>query len=342
MASPTKVWLWLMSSAIVWSSAVIAAEPYEPLGRMIWSGPQLLHIHCTGTGQPVVVLEAGLGGSSLEWTVVQSRLSQFTRVCSYDRAGMGWSQSSKPKRTSGQIARELEELLRNAKEPGPFVLVGHSYGAYSVQLFARTFPVQTAALVFIDASHPDQIERYAAPPLLANIAPKGRLTILAKARVPEGLFGDLRGLSQNFARTHKVRHTVSRELENFRHSAAEIKLAEALPIVPEIVLSRGMQTWPPGKRGEQMEALWQQLQTELTQASPISGQIIALKSGHYIHLDQPDLVVSAILAAAESTKISGSIQQRMVLFDALQTIDHAHSGDARVVLPVTPESAQTR
>ena len=99
------------------------ARAYPPPGKMVDVGGYKLHIQCLGTGSPTVVLDAGLGCTSLDWSLVQAEIGQTTRVCAYDRAGMGWSESGPEPRTPEQNARELHTLLANAGLEGPYVLV---------------------------------------------------------------------------------------------------------------------------------------------------------------------------------------------------------------------------
>jgi pimeloyl-ACP methyl ester carboxylesterase len=127
------------------------ARRYPPPGRLVDVGGERLHIQCVGTGSPTVVLDAGLGGSSLDWNLVQSELGNTTRVCAYDRAGMGWSDPSPYPRTPRQIADELHTLLTNAGIAEPYVLVGHSLAGKNVRLFALTHPDQVAGMVLVDA-----------------------------------------------------------------------------------------------------------------------------------------------------------------------------------------------
>jgi len=106
-------------------------------------------------GGPTVVLEAASGGSSPDWCLVQPEIAKFTRVCSYDRAGLGWSDSSPRPRSMPQIAEDLSNLLAGAGIEGPYVLVGHSLGGLYVQYLARRHPGRVAGLVLVDAAHPD-------------------------------------------------------------------------------------------------------------------------------------------------------------------------------------------
>src|SRR6185437_1161890 len=117
------------------ASAVDAAH-YPAPGKLVDVGGYKLHINCTGTGNPTVILDAGLGGTSLDWSKIQPAVTHFTRVCSYDRAGYGWSESGPGLRTSQQIVKELHLLLAHAQINGPYVLVGHSAGGLNMRLYA--------------------------------------------------------------------------------------------------------------------------------------------------------------------------------------------------------------
>ena len=305
-------------AGIMAKTAVAAEEMPQPPGRLISVGAHKLHIRCIGEGQPTIVLEAGLGGTSLEWNSIQNQLASSHRVCSYDRAGVGWSQPGPNPRTSDQITEELHTLLKNAEETGPYVLVGHSFGGYTVQLFAARYPQLSAGLILIDSSHPEQILRFAAPPVKVNIAPKGRLRMLAPVSVPNNIGEEIRETASALIMTHQSRVAVTRELEGFRYSARQVIKAGPLPDIPLMVLTRGVQKWPRTARGNRMETLWQQLQIELAEKTTSAAHIIALHSGHHIHLDQPELVISAVQLVANVSHIDDVAAQRFVLQHALQ------------------------
>src|ERR671938_464341 len=127
------------------------ARRYPSPGQLVDVGGYRLHIQCVGTGSPTVVLDAGLGGSSLDWSLIQPELGRTTRVCAYDRAGMGWSDAGPQPRTPRQIADELHTLLTNAGIAGPYVLVGHSLAGKNVRLFTIAHPDQVAGMVLVDA-----------------------------------------------------------------------------------------------------------------------------------------------------------------------------------------------
>ena len=143
-------------------------QMFHPPGRLVDIGGCRLHLYCTGEGSPTVILEAGGGNPWLSWCKVQPQVASFTRVCSYDRAGLGWSDPSPRPRTAMVIAEELHALLHNAGIPGPFVLVGHSLGGMDARMFANRYPSEVAGLVLVDSSHPDQDERF--PPEAKKLA----------------------------------------------------------------------------------------------------------------------------------------------------------------------------
>jgi pimeloyl-ACP methyl ester carboxylesterase len=129
---------------------------YPPPGRLVDVGTHRLHLHCAGTAQPTVVFDSALGGSSLSWSLVQGAVAEVTRACAYDRAGFGWSEAGPLPRTAGRIADELHELLHAAAVPGPYVLVGHSYGGLVVRIFAARHPERVAGLVLVEPAIPEE------------------------------------------------------------------------------------------------------------------------------------------------------------------------------------------
>ena len=123
---------------------------YPAPGSVFDIGCGRLHLHRRGTGQPVVVLESGIAASSLSWTLVQSKVAEFTQVCSYDRAGLGWSTRCTQPRTVEQMVEELHLLLSRAQAPPPYVLAGHSFGGLLIRAYAHFHPSEVSGLVFVD------------------------------------------------------------------------------------------------------------------------------------------------------------------------------------------------
>lgn len=128
-------------------------RPVPPPGKLVDIGGFRLHLHCTGDGPPSIILDAALGASSVSWSLVQPELAKLSRVCSYDRAGFGWSDAGPIPRTAGRIADELRTLLDRAGIPPPFLPVGHSFGGLVALIFAHRFRSETAGLVLVDPAH---------------------------------------------------------------------------------------------------------------------------------------------------------------------------------------------
>ncbi len=122
----------------------------QPPGRFVPVGRSALYLHEQGQGSPTVLLESGLAASSLSWALVQPQVAEWTRVCSYDRAGFGWSRPFSQPRTVQNVVADLHALLRNAEIPSPYILVGHSYGGLLVRAFAHLYPGNVAGIVLVD------------------------------------------------------------------------------------------------------------------------------------------------------------------------------------------------
>jgi len=288
---------------------------YPPPGRLVNVGGHTLHIQCTGTGSPTVVTESGFAGTSLDWSLVQPPVAQTSRICTYDRAGFGWSDPGPSPRTSGRIVEELHTLLINAGIPGPYVLVGHSVGGLHAQLFASQYASEVAGLVLLDptpvaylASLDPAAQRAAAPPM-------GQVrTIQVMQNI--GLTR-LFGLTLPMPVTHlsdEVRLQV--KAVGFRSavgdglfdeaSAYEVDLVEAMaaaPLradIPLIVLVRGLAMGPPDQ-----DAAGKAANADLARRSTRGQLVVADRSEHYIQLDRPDLVIDAINHIVQFVRTEG-------------------------------------
>jgi pimeloyl-ACP methyl ester carboxylesterase len=146
-----------VSGAIYQAIATELAErAYPPPGEMVDVGDYSLHINCVGQGSPTVLLDGGSGEMSAHWVWVQREVSDTTRVCAYDRAGMGWSEMGPEPRDAKQITSELHTLLSKAGIEGPYVLVGHSFGGLYMQTYAARYPDEVAGVSLVESSHPEQ------------------------------------------------------------------------------------------------------------------------------------------------------------------------------------------
>jgi pimeloyl-ACP methyl ester carboxylesterase len=141
-------------SVLTMLSAAGEGRP-APLGKLVDLGGYRLHLYCTGHGKQTVVLSAGGGDFSFDWYLVQHAVTAFARVCSYDRPGEAWSDPGPQPRTMQQEAYEVLTALRQSKERGPYVLVGHSLGGLVMRVFAARYPEATAGMVLVDATSPD-------------------------------------------------------------------------------------------------------------------------------------------------------------------------------------------
>jgi pimeloyl-ACP methyl ester carboxylesterase len=260
-----------------------------------------MHIYCTGEGSPAVILDSGLGDSYISWRKVQPQIANFTRVCSYDRAGIGYSSPSPKPRTSQTIAEELNALLHTAGVPAPYVLVGHSMGGYDMRVFANSYRNEVAGMVLVDASHPEQEKRF--PPELKNMEGTWQreaefLAYTMPFGIPRliGLCDEgpvQRTVECNF---HTAREGVA-ELKAFPISASEAAATGTLGDLPLAVLSHDPEKpsseLPPDLAQPTNEA-WEKMQEELAHLSRRGTQTIAKNSAHYIQLDRPDVVVEAV------------------------------------------------
>lgn len=248
-----------------------------------------------------MILESGLGDSYVSWQKMQPQISQFTRVCSYDRAGLGYSDSSPHPRTSKVMAQELHALLQSAGISGPLILVGHSLGGYNVRLYASLYRNEVAGMVLVDSSHPDQAKRL--PPAVNDMEKSWvRQAEFLEFTMPFGvprLLGfcesdpAARAAECNF---HTAREGVA-EMKAFAESAAQTAATGSLGDIPLAVLSHDPdmpQPDLPEDLVKPMNDAWQQMQEELAHLSTKGTRTIAKNSGHYIQIDRPDLVVEAI------------------------------------------------
>jgi len=270
-------------------------------GRLVDVGGREMHIDCTGEGSPTVVLDSGLGDTYLSWHKVQPEIAKITHVCSYDRAGLGYSDPSSQPRTSKVIAEELHGLLQAAGVAPPYVLVGHSMGGFDVRLYASIYRNEVAGMVLVDASHPDQENRF--PPELKNM--KGSSLRQFQFMEYTTPFGIPRLLSlcdddpvERAAECnwHSFREQVE-ELKGFSESAAQTAATGSLGDMPLAVLShdpaKSSSELPPDLAKPTNEA-WEKMQKELAHLSTRGTQTIAKNSAHYIQFDRPDIVIDAI------------------------------------------------
>ena len=242
-----------------------------PNGLIDIGGGRHLEMYCRGSGQPAVILEAGLGNTADVWNAISTSVDAFTTVCAYNRAGLGASDPRPQPHGAEAAADDLHALLVASGIGPPYVLVGASYGGLDVQLFARGHPAETAGVVLVDALAPGWDDRLEA--------------ILTPAQVAE---------------RRAIPNIEPITNEEIRASERGLAAAPPFPPVPLVVLHHG-QPFPggPGWPTDKVEALWASLQEGLARLSPQSAIILAAESGHRIHQEQPDLVTEAIHAVVD-------------------------------------------
>jgi pimeloyl-ACP methyl ester carboxylesterase len=294
-------------------------ERYSPPGKFVDVGGYQLHLHCVGSGSPAVVLDAGLGSNFVTWAAVQPQVGAFTQACSYDRAGLGWSDPGPAPRTSDRIVSEFAVLLKQAAIPGPFVLVGHSLGGLHMRLFAFTNPDAVAGLVLVDPSHEDQLERLTpTPPILSLIlqslspaAPFGLSRMLIQQIPPpssSSVSEDMRGMELAGMTHTRAIQTMAAEYRAIRASSDAVRrLRRPLGHLPVTVLSAGQITSGPGMSPEAAahdRRVMRELHEQIVSSSTEGRLIVAEQSEHFIQANQPDLVVEAVRSMVSSIQRS--------------------------------------
>jgi pimeloyl-ACP methyl ester carboxylesterase len=272
----------------------LAANP--PPGRIVDVGGHSLHIWCTGSGEPTVILENGLGGSGVvSWGIVQLEVSKFTRVCSYDRAGMGYSDPGPSPRTARRIAHELAQLLDSTGISGPVVLVGASIGGLFVRVFASEHGERAVGLVLVDASHEHQEMRVPPiAPLVPVLSATGvfRLLGVSFGGAPESLPPSLQRFARATAFRTSAYNATANEGIHLPESAAEVKASRRKLAIPVVVVTAGLGA----------DSAWQSLQRDQVGLSEQGCQVIAEQSGHVIAVGQPQAIVEPIRAIVRTAR----------------------------------------
>jgi pimeloyl-ACP methyl ester carboxylesterase len=264
-------------------------------GRLVDVGGHRLHIWCSGSGTPSVILETGLGGSGADWGFVRPEVAGFTQVCSYDRAGMGYSDPGPSPRTTRRLTYELAQLLDRAGIAGPVVLVGASIGGLVVRVFASEHPERVAGLVLVDASHEDQeVEVPPVAPFVPLLSSLGAFRLLGVTfgPPPASLAPTVRGFAEATGFRAAAYQTAVDEFTHLRQSAAEVKATRRQLSIPVVVVTAG--------RGS--DEAWLKLQRDQVGLSQRGCQIIAEQSGHGIALGEPGVVVRAIRATVDAVR----------------------------------------
>ncbi len=284
-----------------------AGDKYPPPGVMVDVGGYRLHFNCAGKGDTTVILEAGGGTFSLSWALVQTAAAQAAgvRVCSYDRAGLGWSD---PRPGPYSVTEEIEALHQGLITLGiarNLVLVGHSYGGFLASLYAGRYPKDVIGLALVDPNSAFFFDQY--PSVVKTVQRRGRLLRIA---APIGVVRwiaaremqtTLRLAHDNDARklldlslTTKQLSSTAKMLLAFSRTLDAVRTSGALPDVPLTIITRGKaeKAFPWGDA--EKENTWRRGQERTVRAAPQGKLIVAAESGHMVPFDQPELIVDAI------------------------------------------------
>jgi pimeloyl-ACP methyl ester carboxylesterase len=362
---------WLLSMLIALPAA--SQNPDQPKstckppGRLVDLGGFRLHLFCTGqpSGSPTVLLLHGLGDSSLDWGLVQPEVAPFARVCSYDRAGAGWSDPGPSPRGPLTAAKELHSLLINAKVTGPYVLVAHSWGGLIARVYASQFPTEVAGMVLVDPTHEDayfEINGQIVVPRL--VSDTEWATIKPKGSSPHGE-RSVTKLNPPFDRLPPDEQTLRECLMSLPLSQSQIDggdvqdmrqdLADVYALtrtkdgkyrigdIPLIVLTRSIDG-AHGPLAPEKLKYNEQMEDDLTHASSLAKHVVASTSDHHIQLTEPDLVITSI---REVFATAVQIDSPLLFVDNADLRDHPLSRSVAAGSPVgrrclTPEGRRTQ
>ncbi len=300
-----------LSSAYNASALQIFHVTHPAPGKLYDVHGHKMHLYCTGSGSPTIVLEAGWGVSSpvMGWANFQPGLAQITRVCSYDRAGLGWSEPQPGPADADHTAANLHELLTQAGITGPIVLISHSWGGIYVRDYITHYPANIVGLVLLDSATPDQQQRFAAiagPQDTSHQALTIRVFRFAySAGIPRliGMCSPVKGmrpdaaiaLGKDSCRMHF--DALVNEYNNFDASSAQTLHTGPYGDLPLLIISHDSDTGAvPNESPEQrkLEPVSSQMQEEQKQLSTRNLRIIAKGSGHEVHTEREALVLSQV------------------------------------------------
>lgn len=290
------LFLWLPLLTACDSDAATSAVPDAAVAtdhiELINIGGRKLQLLTRGQGSPTVVFEAGMGEPPIEsgsWRKVIDEISKTNRVMVYDRAGLGKSDPApKLPRTSQDVANDLDALLTKAGVPGPYLLVGHSYGGLHIRMFANQFPDKVLGMVLVDTAHPDQDEKWlAALPAPTPNEPES----IRRAR--EFLAG-------------RADPASNPEQIDSKASEAQVRTARDFGGKPLVILSHSakfrLDPSLPEEVSQKLEEVCKQLQADLKRISSNSTLRQSVSGGHYLHTEDSNLVIQGIRQALDAVK----------------------------------------
>jgi pimeloyl-ACP methyl ester carboxylesterase len=298
-----------------------SAEMPKPTGKLVQLGGHRLHIHCSGKGQPTVVIENGFDEFSFDWVKVQAGVEKFARVCTYDRAGYAWSDPGPLPRTYAQINRDLRNALQKLGEKGPYLLIGHSFGGPVIRNYALTYRNEVAGLIFAEsvgdaqrivmgpktARIADFAKNQPIPPphdkMIASDAPRAQPE--HDQRPEPTIEPPFDRLPPNLQKAHlwSLSQQALQNAENSEREWSPEYLANWVATeqkgsfgdLPIMVLAREKGGYDEGHdlSAAELERLRRQGQADLAALSS-HGELLFVNSGHEIELDAPDVLIDAV------------------------------------------------
>jgi len=288
----------------------------KPIGNLIDVDGHKLHIYCAGEGNTTIVLDHSLGG--IEGYFLVEELAKITRVCIYDRAGYGWSQSNYKPRTSEQIVKELHSLLIKAEIQPPYILVGNSFGTYNMRLYAHQFPEEVVGMVLTDGLHeklmlamPISLQvlklffsiSFAIASLGATLGIVRFLGIIGTFEILKKELRQCSPTSLKIVKTsfYSAKHwlTMFREMWSLKTSSCQVKKANDFGIIPIINIKAGTFLKPSLGRLyfsiHPADKLRDKMHSNLLLLSTDCQQLLAEKSSHFVWIDQREIILQAVI-----------------------------------------------
>jgi pimeloyl-ACP methyl ester carboxylesterase len=305
------LFLGLISSMLIRESIARSKtrDKYPPPGILVSLNSHDIHLHCVGAGKPTVVFEADIDQlGSLSWDRIQSEVGKFTRACSYDRAGIMWSEPGPRPRDGETIANELSAVLDAAGEDGPFVLVGHALGGAYVRIFAGQNSDAVCGMVLIDSSHPDQLARFAEIGIEKEIPEKQirpLILLLSHLGMPDRFKGPQYSMPRGvydaqqafLPKSSMAWFDESTEGPETLIQAGQYEYLDGIHLI--VLASARPSSIFSQVEGRDLQDTWLELQQELTLLSKHSEIKMLEESGHYIQFDQPKVVIETIQAEVQ-------------------------------------------
>jgi pimeloyl-ACP methyl ester carboxylesterase len=296
-----------------------ARQDYPPPGQLVDIGGRNMHIDCRGEGSPTVILESGLDtNGSLAWDKVHDDLAAITRTCAYDRAGVMWSEPKATPQSADAVAQDLHATLAAAGIDGPLVMVCHSLGGPYIMSYTRQYPDEVKGLVFVDCSHPDQIERMpeniarsmqvpAVFKILSALSWAGVAQLLPASDVPgmperikpigKAYFGETFGASLKEMEAIPATFKQAGQLRDLGDRPLVVLTAMQAPS-GELLASQGLTV----EDGRQMQVVWKELNLDEASWSRRGRQQDVPDSQHYIQFQRPDVVIEAVAEVLDAVR----------------------------------------